>query len=239
MINKKTLKIFSLVFLFCLQNVYALDITGKEIEVYAKAEHNRLYNFYGDISVLGAAKLNDFLAFRGGVSFGGTSGVTDIKTLVSAGFFPFAVLPFEKLKELPLDISVRYIYNGLPEYEAHTHSILPLVSFNAKYAGISVGNNFRLASFFGGNAQFEAILTFSAYLNFVNNEKIRLGASFGNLSDFNAANLGALSLKLGADININKNWSVINEFELMQSGLDGFSTTFYGFALKGGAKYKW
>ncbi len=238
MIHKKTFKIFSLVFIFCLQNIHALDITGKEIEVYAKAEHNRTYNFYGGISVLGAVELNNFLAFRGGVSFGGTSDVTDIKTLVNAGFSPFVILPFEKLKELPLDISVRYIYNGLHEYEAHTHSILHLISFNEKWAGISIGNNSKFSSHFR-STHFETILTFSAYLNFVNNENFILGIGCGNLSDFQAANLGALSLKFGADININKNWSVINEFELMQSGLDGFSTTFYGFAIRGGAKYKW
>jgi hypothetical protein len=214
-----------------LQSIFSLDITEKEVEGYLRAEYNRSYPFFGNISILGNIELNDIWTIRGGLSFGGSSGITDINTLLSASVFPFSALP--------LGFSLLYIYNGLPEYRAHDHAILPLVSLNGERAGLSVGCNFRLSSFYGSDALFESVLTFLGYLNFINNEKLRLGISAGNLSDFKAENLGMMSLSVNSQVNINEKWSVVNDIQLLQSGLDGFTATFYGIAWRGGVKYKW
>jgi hypothetical protein len=228
------IKIFVLILILfiSLPGIYAQDFSEKEVEMYLRAEYNRTYEFWGNISAIGSFKVDEIWAFRGGLNFGGTSGVTDIGLFASAGVTPFSGLR-------PLGFSLYYVYNGLPEYEAHSHAVLPFVFFNTKMAGIQAGCNFRFSTFFGSPAQFETELTFLAYLNFINNENLRLGISCGNLSDFNAANLGEMSLRFNSTVRVNDNWSVINDLILLQSGLDGFTAIFYGIAWRGGVKYSW
>jgi len=227
----RTGKILLLLLFIPLQYINALEITKIETDAYIRGEFNRSFNYHGGLSATGAIELDNRYTFRGGISFGSTKINSDINTFIGARYSPFP--------NLPLHFSLSYIYNGLPEYNAHTHSILPVIYFNAKRAGISVGFNFRFTSFFGSNAQFESILSFYGYFNFINNDNLRIWAGAGNFSDFYAKNMGAYSLSFGAVVRIDSNWSIIGQLELMQSGGDGFSTNFYGIAWSGGAKYSW
>jgi hypothetical protein len=227
---KKCFLLSALIFIFSLQNAFSVEITGKEVEGYVRAERNQAFNLFSNLSALGKVELNNIWAVRGGFSLGGSAGVTDISLLLNGSVFPFSY---------PLGFSLQYLYNGLPEYEAHGHSILPMAALNYRIAGIAVGVNFRFTSFFNMEPQFESILTFLGYLNFINNEKLRLGISIGNLSDFNAANIGMMSTRINSQVNLNDNWSIVNDVELLQSGLDGFTATYYGIAWRGGVKYKW
>jgi len=181
--------------------------------------------------VIGTLELEEQLAFRGGLSVGRTIVDTEINTLLSTIYTPFS--------NIPLGFSVSYIYNGLPEYKTHTNSIIPLISYNGRIAGISLGTTFRFTRFFSENAQFETILAFYGYANFVNTENLTIGFGAGNIRDFQAKNLGAFSLDLTASIQLNDNWKVINQIELMQSGADGLTTTLYGMAFRAGVKYLW
>jgi len=217
----------------CWRNAYSLDIhiTGKEAETALMWEYNRAFYQYGEISAIGAVELNNRYKVRGGLSFGISAFDSDINTFINAECSPFL--------KLPLSFSLFYIYNGLPEYEAHTHSIMPVVSFNAKRAGISIGPNFRLSSFFGGPAIFESILSFYIYLNFINNDTLNIGAAWGNFNDFHAKNIGAYSLTFYALIRLRANWSIVSRIELMQSGGDGLTSAFYGISCRAGVKYTW
>jgi len=226
-------KLFLFIFFICSRNVYSLDmhITGKEIETSLRGEYNRTFYQYGEISAVGAIELNNRYKVRGGLSFGASAFDNDINTFINAGCSPFL--------KFPLNFSVSYIYNGLPEYEAHTHSIMPIVSFNAKRAGISIGPNFRLSSFFGEPAIFESILSFYVYFNLINNNTLHIGTAWGNYNDFHAKNIGAYSLDFYAIIRLHANWNIISEVELMQSGGDGLSSAFYGISCRAGVKYSW
>jgi hypothetical protein len=175
--------------------------------------------------------VNNRYTLKGGISSGITAFYHDINTFISAGYSPFL--------KLPLNFSVAYIYNGLPEYRAHAHSIIPVISFNAKRAGISIGSNFRHTFFFQEPAIFESILSFYGYFNFINTGKLSIGAGAGNFSDFHAKNMGAYSLNLYAAIHPDNGWIIINEVELMQSGGDGLAAVFYGFACRTGVKFSW
>ena len=226
-----------LLLLFCffvLQNVTSLEITEKEVQVFLGGEFNRSYNHYGDISLAGAIELQNVLKFKTGILLGKSSNFNDINLFFNTGYSPFR---FSFLK--PLSFSVSYMFNSIPEYESRCHSIFPFVSFNTNRAGISIGPNFRFSSFFGEKRQVESILSFNVYYNFLYSKMIIMGISIGNFNDFNAKNMGAFSLGLNTVIPINYNWSIISELELMQSGGDGFSTTFYGFAARIGAKFSW
>ena len=213
------------------QNVHALDITGKEAAVYFKGEYSRNFLWYGDISTIGSVEVNSRWAFNSGFLFGKTRIDTDLKAFGGSRFAPW--------RRIPLGLSLLYIYNGLPEYDTHSHTILPLISYNARWAGVSAGTSFRFTSFFGEPAFFEAVLSLSVYANFINNRKLRVGIICANFSDFCAGNMGDYSIAVNSLVRINSQWSIINEIELKQSGSVALSATFSGIALKGGVKFAW
>ena len=216
------------------KNLFLEKMTGKEVEAYLRSEYNRSNVFYGELSLLGGVEFFDQLRFKAGISVGRSENVTDVNTLIRVNYSPF------KAKYArPLSFSLAYIFNGIPEYEANMNSLFPYITYGASRAGLSLGINLRFSSHFGEEAQFESRLSFLGYVNFINTEAFQVGISAGTFSDFHAKNLGAYSLKLNVLLNLDKNWSIINEVEVMQSGGDGFSTTFYGFAWRGGARFSW
>jgi hypothetical protein len=222
---------FLFLLIFSAQNIFAIEITEKEIEGYIRGEYNRTFNYYGDISLIGSVGLDNLLLFRGGVALGKAEEVTDIAAFAGAGYSPFPMVP--------LSFSLSYIYNGLPEFENNIHSILPFISYNAKLAGISVGVNFRFTSFFDEIALFEPMLSFYVYFNFVAIETLQIGLSAGNFNDFHAKNVSAYSLSVNSLIKLDENWSAVIELELMQTGGGGLSSTLYGIAWRTGARYSW
>jgi len=226
-----SVKIFLLIFFITLNNVHAVDITESGIEAYLKGEYNRVFNYYGDISVIGSLELDNLFTFKLGFSLATAANSININTHTSAGVTPFS--------GVPLDFRVIYIYNGIPDFENHTHTILPLVSFNGTIFGISAGTSLRFTSFFNERAVFESVLSFSVYVNFINNDNLRIGISIANFNEFQAKNFGAYSLKFYTAVRMDSSWQIINELELMQSGGDGFSTVFFGFGWRGGVRYTW
>jgi hypothetical protein len=231
----------ALIFTMLIQNLYsfdminALNITGKEAGAYIGQEYNRSFGHCWDMSAMGVWELHVVYTVRGGLSLGELSGdVTDVKA-----FTGVRAALFKDKWFAPIQFSLLYIYNGLLDYEAHAHTILPVISYNTKLIGISYGTNFRFTSFFGEAAEFELINSFSAFVNIINNKKWRLGIIVGNFGDFYAKNAGAYSLKSDCEIFITDNWAIINEIEFLQSGSDGLSANFYGLAWQGGAKYSW
>ena len=231
---KNTIKVILLpLFFICLQNAYSLDtqVTDVNVETYLGGNYTRGSHFMGEIAGIGSVELNDTLSFRGGLLAGRTMIDTDINALVNINYSPF--------KELPLSFSVKYIYNGLPEYEAHTSSIIPFVSFNARIAGVMLGMNFRFSSHFAESAQFETVLAFYGYFNFINNDRIRIGIGAGNLKDFHSNNMGAISMNVFAELPIAENLIIVNDIEYMQSGMDGLTATLFKMAFHTGVKISW
>jgi len=208
-----------------------INITSKEVEGYLKGEYNRAYTYYGEISAIGAVEFNKMVKLRGGLAVGRSVGNTDVGAFINACYSPFT--------NIPLNFSLSYINNWLPEYKSHTQTILPLVSFNARIAGVSLGINFRFSSYFDDPAIFESILTFFAYFNIINTSSLKIGAGAGNFNDFYAKNIGAYSLLIYSVLYLDENLSIMNDIEIMQSGGDGLTANFYGFAWRGGVKYSW
>jgi hypothetical protein len=63
--------------------------------------------------------------------------------------------------------------------------------------------------------------------------------NIANFNDFQAHTFGFFSLCFNSAVQINSQWSVLNELELKLSGLDGLTTNFYGIALRGGVRFSW
>lgn len=81
----------------------------------------------------------------------------DILTLDAYGFTEAAV-PFFR-KYVPVNLKFAYTYNGLPDYETHIHTMLPLIQAGWRYFGFSIGETLRFTHFSDGPALFEPILT--------------------------------------------------------------------------------
>jgi len=229
--SKKFIFIFSLFFVFFIFNVYSVEITEKEVSGFYRGVYTRSNDFVNGVSATGALELESKFLFRGGLALGSSLTSTDIETFISTGYSPF--------QKIPLEFSVFYIYNGLPVYKTHANSVIPLLSYNADRAGISLGCNFRFTRFFAESAQFESIISFYGYFNIINTETLCIGIGGGNLRDFHADNLGAYSLNFYGEVQLNDSWRLINDIELKQSGGDGLSTTLYGITFQTGVKYSW
>jgi len=229
--NAKYFIFLPFILIFSAHTVYGLDLTEKEVEARLIGGYNRSFEYNAGMSAVGGIELNKIFKFRSGVSFEKSEELSDLNIFLSGKYSPFS--------KLPISFSLLYLYNNLPEYETNIHSVLPYISFNAKRAGISMGLNLRFTSFFEEQPQFESILSSGVYFNFVNKEALRVGVSIGNFDEFYARNIAAYSLNINALIRINNNWSIINEFELMQSGVDGLTSVFYGFGWRGGARFTW
>jgi len=232
MVLQKTKRIsLTLVLFLSLNGIYALDISEIAFEAYLRGEFNRSSNYSGDISVIGELELNNKYVFRAGTSYGRSLDDTDFKVFSSANVNP--------LTRIPVYFSLAWIYNNFPEYEVHSHSFIPAISLNARRAGISAGINFRTTTFFDEITIIESIFSFYGYFNFVNSETLRLGLSCGNFGEYYARNMGSYSIKFISSVRLDRSWLIMNELELMQSGGDGLSTTLYGFAWRGGARFSW
>ena len=227
------LKIVPILFFLCLQNISALDIelTGKETAAYVSAGYNRGFSGFGEAAFSGGVELEGQYAFGGGFSFEFAAGITDIKLAAGARVEP--------IRNVPFYISLAYMYNGLPQYKAHSQTILPLVAFNADRGGIAIGPCLRFTSFFGDKAIFDSMFNFSAYVNFILRENLRIGICFANIDEWSVKNMGFYSLALKSIFKINENWSLVNDIVLLQSGSVALSANFYGIAWRGGAKFTW
>ena len=233
--NKTILKtIFAaLLLVSCIGNIRAMDIdiTGKEVEARLSGEYNRTFAAYGEISAAGSLELNNLFLFRGGASFGIARGSADINLFTKAQVTP--------LKNVPLGFYVSWNYSGLPVYETYSHTILPSISYNTRRVGISAGVSFMLTSFFGEKAIFESILSLSGYINFINNETLRLGIVCANFTDFRTGTMGSYSLTLASAVRITDRWTIVNDIELSQRGSIGLAAYFYGIGLKTGVNFTW
>ena len=233
--NMKKFAVIICISFFGVYSLWAADvqITGKELGAGINAEYNRSFNFCGDFSAIGSVTLNDHYVAQSGLALGWLGNTFDIKAF---GLFRLTSLPFR-----PLKISLLYNYYGLPAggYNIHTHTILPYISLNWKWAGISLGAAFRYTFFFDDLPVFESMLSFSGYVNFILREKFRMGLKIANFDNFYIRNVGAYYLGFFGDIRINKNLSVVNELDMYQAGSVALSASFYGIAYRGGVRYSW
>ena len=222
-----------LILFVVLQNLHGADIqiTDKELVSHFTPEYNRAYYFCWDISTTGSLTLNNQYTIKTGLALGAAGSAFDIK-MFTAGE---AALP----TRIPLYLSLAYKYNGLPEYEYHNHSIPLITSLKWKWAGFSLGYNFRFISFLREPPIFEPVVLISVYAFIINNDSLRIGLKAANFSDFTSYNFGAYFLNLNSVIRLNKKISLINEIEIHQSGSSTLASTFYGLIYRGGVALLW
>ena len=233
MFTRKHLYFLIFILILPLQSLFALDIeiTEKKLMFSFRAEYNRTFHFSHDYAIFGGVELNNRYAFRTGFALGKLGDETEIKAFGSAGFIPFA--------DLPLNLNLSYVYNGLPGFRMHSHSILPYFSYDWLRAGIAFGFNSRYTSYFGEAFLFEPMFVFLMYFNFLDTEKLTLGIKCSNFSQFYIGHFGHLSFSLNGTWRLNQNWVLWSELEMVQSGNLFLTATFYRFVYTGGLKFSW
>ncbi|MDR1175935.1 MAG: hypothetical protein LBK83_10760 [Treponema sp.] len=223
---------FRFVFFFVLASgVYGLDFSGAELGFSVTPEYNRAFNQCWTFSGSGSLSFNERYTVKSGLSFWAARDVYEVDTFISGE----AVFPLR----LPLSGGVSYVFNGMPDYDTGSHTLLPLISLKGRRAGISVGPALRFNSFYYTRTVFESILAVSAYVNFYNTEKFRIGLRCANFGDFAVGNFGSYFLNLNSSLKLTKLFSLINELELYQSGSSGLSANFFGVAYRGGLTVSW
>jgi len=226
-------KILLLILLAVFQKLFGMDIqiTSKNSGFYFTPEYNRAFNFCWDISAVGSIELNNRYIIKSGFAMGTTGRVFDMDFFTGGEMFFNA--------GIPIYVSLAYNYNGIPEYENHTHSIPLLVSLKGQWAGISIGPNFRFTSFFGEPPIFEPILSISIYIVLIDSDFLRLGLKAANFDNFTFGNFGAYFFNLNSVVRLNKRLSIVNEIEILQSGSVTLASNFYGFVYRGGVEFSW
>jgi hypothetical protein len=218
--------------------VYGLDVylTGIEAELDVKGEFNRTFYYCPAATITGALEVNNYFTLGGGFSPGALGlGIGNAALNYSA----FGKTGFRFSLPFPLELGFSYIYNNMPGYKSHIHTMLPLVSSWWKWAGFSLGTALRYTVYDRDAPIFEPVLAFLVFVNVINTENIRTGLKAANFSDFSAGNMGAYFLNLNVSIRLRKRLYFINEIELYQTGSAGLSSAFYGAAYRGGIKYQW
>jgi hypothetical protein len=230
--NSALRKISILLLLFSMQNIYSLEITEKNIAIRLDGEYNKSFHDSSKFTLLGALGLDNIYLFRSGMSLGNLEESTDVNLFAFASAAPFT--------NIPLDFSLYYIYNGLPNYHVHTNTILPVITYNFKYVGISAGYTFRFTTFFGTDVLYETVLSLAFNFIFINNETLKLGLRLANFSDFQAGNMAAYTLNFHSAIRVDKYLTALSELELIPTGTGGGTTIlFYGIAFRAGVRYSW
>jgi len=208
-----------------------IKITSKEMGVFFAPEYNRTFNFCWDLSTAGVVKLNDSYAIKAGLALGSVGTAFEIKGFAGGEI----ALPVST----PLYIGFFYNYNGLPEYEYHTHSLPLLFSYKGERFGAALGFNPRFSSFLGELPVFELIPFVSLYVFIYKSDTLQFKIEVSNFNDFTYGNFNAYFLKFNNVINLSKGLSLINEIELHQSGGLSLATNFYGILYHGGVIFSW
>jgi len=213
-------------------NDYGIKITNMEVEYLIISDFNRTYNFVGGFSATGKIEFNNRVAVKEGIYLNyWPEDVNMIKIFTNA--------TYRILANLPLDVKLAWAYNGLPDYETHSHAVAPIISWNDKFFGISAGYGFRFTSFFSERPLIEHMLPMGIYVNFINNKKICVGMSLANYTDFQIDSFIEFALAAKVSLRIDNHLTLINELEFRQSGIDGLTAAVHGVVWKGGAKLSW
>jgi hypothetical protein len=226
--------VFLSIFAVFLPRLYAFDvnITGREFGFDIRPEFNRAFRFCYDTSFFGSLEINKKLNLGAGIAIGLTGEAFNID-LFGRGEFK---LP---LRRVPLSFNLLSIYNGLPGYLTHMYTALPFLSLKWKWGGFSVGTTLRSTIFDREPAFFESILAFSAFVNFYQTDRMKIGLEAANFDNFLAGNMGSYFLNLNSLIRLTKEVSLINEIRLEQTGSVGLDANLYGLAYRGGLVCRW
>ena len=227
--NKKLLLLF--VFLSFPIGVFSGPFSMNEAGGIFKIEYNRVFTNCFGFEAYGGVKVFQTLSLEGGLSIGSIDRSLDFNSFVQLGIQP--------LSFIPLRLNLNYIHNNIPDFKTAAHSIIPYITWEGRWAGLSLGINFRYSVFNYEPPINESIFVFSLYVNLINNQRFKLGVRYANFNNFFSGNMGSYSLGLYSLYRLRGIIHLRNDIELLQTGSVGLAANFYGINYKGGVVLRW
>ena|GEM_PF-1131023 len=211
-----------------------LEITNAEVGIFFRPEFNLNLYYSWDIAVIGMLELNDRLVLRSGIALGQSWANAIVSAHASAKYR----LPF--FDHFPLSLKTAYIYNGLPAYKTHVHTIIPLAVFTWRHFEASLGCRFRFLYFAGNHALSEHIFAGKVTVNIYKTDDVLIGIRAANFDDFAASNIDFAAVTLFNRFRISDFVSISNEMKLELTGyIFDFSFMVYGLSYRAGVIFKW
>jgi hypothetical protein len=222
--------IFSLIILLIISGASSLhaatNITKSELDVYLGSEMNKNLPFSWNINLRGTVEFQNMLTIRGGTSVG-MEGSFNVDAFTHIGFqLPLA---------FPISLNTSYIFNAYPDYKTSMHSIIPYIITDLWRFELTLGYGFRFLQFDQSSIH-EQSFAYRVCFNMIDVPKGSLSLYLGNFSDFMSGNTLFYHFGLMGDVHIDSRMSLFGSLELMQTGIDGLSSSFYGAALNGGLR---
>jgi hypothetical protein len=199
-------------------------------------QYDKTFYNDGEMFTKGLVILNNIYCFNAGFSFNNTSYYKELTTFfsgdVSLAMVPLRFADYIKIKLL-------YIYFDNPDYQWRANSLISLLSFNNKALSASFGTHLRWTSFFG-----EAVIQEGAWAVNITWTPFRIrrleaGAVIANFDEFFQGNFWDFYLKFFFSYTLGEHITLDNSVALLQTGLDGFTVSFYGFKLRSAIRVTW
>jgi hypothetical protein len=225
--------------LFFLQKTAGAEITISKIEgaFGFDWEYNRTAKNYFEMFSYGSVQANNTYTINAGFLFN-SNHYFDESVLFLGADISLSKVPVTFFSKF-FTIRLLYIYDDIPNYQMRSHSLIPFISFNTKYVEISLGPHWRWTNFFGEATILEGQLALSIMITPFNTEKWTSGINVANFDEYYPGGLFDFYLKIFFDYHFSNDLSLDNALYLYQSGLDGWTVSFYGFKARSALKLAW
>lgn len=204
-----------------------------EIDAFFSFERNKSLPNSWSMSVLGMTEIQNLLTIRGGVSFGleDSLGLED-----SFNFDAFALAGIQLPLPHSLSLNTSYIFNDYPAYDTAIHSLIPFLKTDLWRFELTFGYCFRFLFFNQDFIISEQSLAYRIIFHVIDAAKGNLSIYAANFSDFMCGNSLAYYFGLTGELSISSRVSFIGSLEILQTGVDGLTASFYGTVIHGGIR---
>ncbi|MDR3301808.1 MAG: hypothetical protein LBT01_04660 [Spirochaetaceae bacterium] len=232
---------FALFSLFFLQTGVGEELTLSRIEGAFGFDwkYNRTTRNHFEMFSYGSVQANNIYTVDAGFLFNGNhyfdESVSFLGAELSLSKVPVSFFTFLR----NFNIRLLYIYDAIPEYRMRSHSLIPSISFNSKYVEVSLGPHWRWTSFLGEAAILEGQAALSLVITPFTTEKWTAGINIANFDEYFPGGLWDFYLKIFCNYRLSKQLSLDNALYLYQSGIDGWTVTFYGFKARSALTLAW
>ncbi|MDR1908739.1 MAG: hypothetical protein LBQ35_02365 [Spirochaetaceae bacterium] len=213
---------------------FALSPVELEFGAGTAQNHNRGFYYFWSVNSFFSAEFDESLMLYCAATLGQRAGIFDLGSTLSVEYG----LPFLR-PYVPLFLKSAYLYQGLPAWETHIHTLISTAALKWKRAGFSLGYTLRWTNFTTGPVLFEPVIAYMAYLTFFKAGDTVIGARISNFGDSYADNLASFHVALDNEFELGKRIRITCGFEVLLSGNVGHIVSVYGVSFREGIIFKW
>jgi hypothetical protein len=234
--NKKII-VLSVFASLCVSAINAQSLTSFNITLGAGANYDRTFEWTGDFLLNTRFHPFNVCNAGAGLLLSQNEFYTEQTLFASLGA-SLSVIPWRPMRYFSAD--ALYIYDTISDYETSSHSLVPLVAFTSTYFDAALGYSWLWTRFFDTDTILETKCALSLTARTLVLNKLSAGISIANFDEYyNPPNFWAMRLKFFADYRFNTHTTLNTGITLLQTGLDGFTTRFYGIQIRSALTLSW